>query len=71
MAPIMQSTLISCDEAGFTGNNMLNPEQPHFTYASHDLSLEESENLLRVVRKKYHTQMPELKANKLLHTANG
>ncbi|WP_439373145.1 hypothetical protein [Bradyrhizobium sp. DASA03120] len=36
--------LISCDEAGFTGNNLLDPDQPMFSYASHDLTLAEADS---------------------------
>jgi hypothetical protein len=38
--------LILRDEAGFTGNGMLNPEA-YFNYASHGLLLEEATALLR------------------------
>jgi hypothetical protein len=63
--------LISCDEAGFTGNNLLNPAQPFFSYASHDLSLTEADALIRRLRARHPTQMPELKASKLLKSARG
>jgi hypothetical protein len=41
MSGLVLPTLISCDESGYTGNNLLNEAQPFFTYASHDLSLED------------------------------
>jgi hypothetical protein len=63
--------LISCDEAGFTGNNLLNPDQPFFSYASHDLSFDEAHALIRQVRAKHPVQMPELKASKLLKSKRG
>jgi hypothetical protein len=63
--------LICCDEAGFTGNFLLDPDQHHFAYASHDLSLAEAECLLMDARGKFPVQMPELKANKLLKSAQG
>ncbi len=71
MSATVYPRLISCDEAGFTGNNMLNPEQPYFTYASHDLTVQEAEDLLRDIRGKHNTQMPELKAQKLLRNQKG
>ncbi|MGC1504212.1 MAG: DUF3800 domain-containing protein [Sulfitobacter sp.] len=64
-------TEISCDESGFTGNRMLDPSQTHFTYASHDLSQAEADNLVSTARRKFKVQMPELKASKLLKSANG
>jgi hypothetical protein len=63
--------LISCDEAGFTGNNLLNPDQPFFAYASHDFPLAEAETLIRQLRADHPVQMPELKASKLLQTTRG
>src|SRR5882757_9326415 len=49
MSGLLSSRLISCDEAGFTGNNLLNPDQPFFSYASHDLTLVDAESLVRRV----------------------
>jgi hypothetical protein len=71
VSQLLFPTLISCDEAGFTGNNLLNPDQPFFSYASHDLSLAEAESLIRQMRGKYPVQMPELKAAKLLRSGRG
>jgi hypothetical protein len=71
MSGLLSPQLISCDEAGFTGNNLLNPDQPFFGYASHDLSLRDAESLIRRVRAKHSPQMPELKASKLLKSARG
>jgi hypothetical protein len=71
MSRILLPRLISCDEAGFTGNNLLNPDQPFFSYASHDFSLTESESLIRQLRFEHPIQMPELKAAKLLQSRRG
>jgi hypothetical protein len=71
VSQLLFPTLISCDEAGFTGNNLLNPDQPFFSYASHDLSLTEAESLIQRMRGKYRVQMPELKAAKLLRSGRG
>jgi len=71
MCSLLIAQRISCDESGFTGDNLLNAEQPFFSYASHDLSPEEAEWLIRRVRADHRVQMPELKAAKLLKTARG
>ena len=71
MSTVVMPRLICCDEAGFTGNDMLNPDQPYFAYASHDLSLSEAEALLSRARKEYPVQMPELKSKNLLKTKRG
>ncbi|MGO4123568.1 DUF3800 domain-containing protein [Inquilinus sp. YAF38] len=63
--------LISCDESGFTGNDMLNKEQPFFAYASHDLELAEAEALVAEARGRFPIQMKELKSSKLLKTNRG
>jgi hypothetical protein len=62
---------ISCDEAGYTGPDLLNPDQPFFSYASHDLSLAEADAVIIAARAKYRVQMRELKAGKLLKSATG
>lgn len=50
--------LISCDESGFTGNDMMNGQQRYFAYAAHDLSLEESEALVAEARRRFpHQQL--------------
>jgi hypothetical protein len=69
--PLIVPRPISCDEAGFTGNHLLDDEQPYFAYASHDLSPSEAEALLNEARRRYPVQMPELKAHKLLGSKRG
>lgn len=61
-API---TLISCDEAGFTGPALLDPVQPYFVYASHDLTVAESEQLIADIRASHSIQATELKSQSL------
>ncbi|PCJ04638.1 MAG: hypothetical protein COB16_17975 [Rhodobacteraceae bacterium] len=39
--------LISFDESGFTGPELLNEEQPYFVYASHGLTIEEADRRIR------------------------
>lgn len=63
--------LISCDESGFTGNDMMNGQQRFFAYAAHELSLDESEALIEEARRRFPVQMKELKAQKLLGTKRG
>jgi Protein of unknown function (DUF3800) len=63
--------LVCCDEAGFTGPALLDPEQPYFSYASHDLPLQEAVQVIREARSRNPVQMPELKASKLLKTKRG
>ncbi len=60
-----EGRLISFDEAGFTGPDLLNEQQPYFVYASHDLTESESEGLIRDLRERHRIQGDELKATKL------
>lgn len=69
--PLITPKLISCDEAGFTGDHMLDGDQRHFAYATHDLSLAEAQALLTEARNRFPVQMPELKAHKLLKSSRG
>ncbi|WP_448203437.1 DUF3800 domain-containing protein [Azospirillum sp. sgz302134] len=64
-------SLICCDEAGFTGNDLTNPDQPYFSYASVNLEIDEAEILLAELRARHKIQMPELKARKLIKKPNG
>ena len=57
--------LISFDEAGFTGPQLLDEHQPHFVYASHDLSVSEAELLIADLRRRFRFQGSELKAKQL------
>ena len=57
--------LISCDEGGFTGPNLLDPSQPVFSYASIDLTASEAQAIIDKVRERYHIQAPELKSSRL------
>lgn len=71
MPNLLLPTLISCDESGYTGNNLLNAGQRFFAYASHDLSLSDAGRLITQVRRDHPVQMPELKAQKLLRSPRG
>lgn len=58
-------TLISFDESGFTGPDLLNEAQPYFVYASHDLSAEEATGFLEKLKADFRFQGNELKATRL------
>lgn len=60
-----EGKLISFDEAGFTGPELLNEQQPYFVYASHDLTENESKILINKLRESYNIQGDELKSTKL------
>jgi len=62
---------ISCDEAGHTGSQLLNPDQRFFGFASVAVSDMEARLLIEEAREKYPVQMPELKAKKLMKSAYG
>lgn len=61
-------TTIYCDEAGNSGANLLDPEQPCFILASNDFSREEAETLLKHV---HSAQGAEPKFTSLKKSANG
>jgi len=71
MSTTILPRLISCDEAGFTGNRMLDAAQPYFAYASVDLQLDEATAIVKDLRSRHHLQMAELKAAKLLKRPRG
>lgn len=62
--------LISCDEAGFTGPELLNEDQPVFTYAAVDLTPAEAQSIVDATRAKHRIQAPELKSKVLRKRPN-
>jgi len=62
-----QIPLISFDEAGFTGPNLLHEDQPLFSYAAVDLSVDEAAVLISEIRdgRRKKIQAKELKASVL------
>jgi hypothetical protein len=62
---------IYCDEAGFTGNNLLNPDQPYFVYASVLLDPNEARETVERIMKNYHVQGSELKGRNLVKYNKG
>jgi hypothetical protein len=65
-----QPRLISCDEAGNTGPNLSDADQPVFVYAALDLSADEAIQLVASVRSKYCVQSAEPKSTLLRKRAN-
>lgn len=59
------------DESGFTGNDLLSPNQTVFSYASVESNQEESENFVKYLLNKYHVQNGEIKSSKLLRGNKG
>ncbi len=62
---------IFVDEAGFTGNDLLNDEQPFFVLSSVHISDAEAQHLVEKTKKNFQLRANELKANRLLRTNNG
>lgn len=63
--------MIFVDEAGFTGNDLLNAEQPYFVLSSVSISEEEAGTIIQQTRDKFRISAEELKARKLLRSARG
>jgi len=63
--------LLACDEAGFTGPDLLAKDQRYFAFASVNISDDEAWALIEAARKAYPVQMPELKASKLMGSNQG
>ena len=62
---------IYCDEAGFTGNRMLDAQQPMFIYASVAMEETEARELVAQIRRKHHIEAKELKGSRLARTRAG
>ena len=54
------------DESGFTGNNLLNPNQTMFSYGSVATCDDEARDFVEYLIKKYGVQNGELKGGKLI-----
>ncbi len=63
--------LLACDEAGFTGPDLLANDQRYFAFASINISDDEAWLLIDAARKAHPVQMPELKASKLMASKQG
>lgn len=62
---------VACDEAGHTGPDLLNADQRFFAFASMAMSDDEAKTIIDKVRVENRLQMPELKASRLMTSANG
>ncbi|MCY3812379.1 MAG: DUF3800 domain-containing protein [Gammaproteobacteria bacterium] len=67
--PLAQT--IYCDEAGFTGNHLLDEQQPAFAYASVAIEKPEAEKIVRRLHAGSPLQGPELKGARLAKSARG
>src|SRR5438876_761770 len=62
---------IFCDEAGFTGDNMIDPEQPYFVFSALNVGNEDSYDLIQHVYTDFGLQGTELKGRNLIKHRNG
>ena len=62
---------IYLDEAGATGNHLLDPEQPFFVYASLGLEDDEASAIHAEMRDRFRIHGPELKGNSLAKRPQG
>ncbi len=62
---------IACDEAGHTGPDLLHEEQRFFAYGSVAIPDNEAWAMIDAARRAHPVQMPELKAARLMRSANG
>jgi hypothetical protein len=62
---------VSCDEAGYTGPDLLQKDQRMFAFGSVAVSAAEAFEIIQKARSDHPVQMPELKASKLLATERG
>src|SRR5882724_2870328 len=62
---------VFCDESGFTGNNLLDAQQPTFVYAAVAIEAEEAKALLNVVHAQMALPISEIKSSTLLGSIKG
>jgi hypothetical protein len=62
---------IFCDEAGFTGNNLLDREQEVFTFAAVAIAADEAKEIVERTKVDFRLHGEELKGSRMLKTANG
>lgn len=65
------SNIIYCDEAGITGNNLLDSEQPYFVFASVNIQSEAAEDLVARTISDHNLKVSELKGSQLIKSTNG
>ncbi len=71
MKATMMIQQIYCDESGFSGNYLLDREQPFFAYSSVAIDNEEATYLINELRSKYKLQGDELKGKNLVRNNKG
>lgn len=62
---------IYCDESGATGNDLIHPDQPMFSYASIAISHEEAKDCVDRIIRDFKVQGGELKSKNLLKNSRG
>lgn len=62
---------VYCDEAGFTGEHLLNPEQRFFAYAAVAIEPIEADELVKRITHDFHVQAGELNGSRLLRHPKG
>jgi hypothetical protein len=65
------NAILHFDESGFTGNNLLHPQQKTFCYASVECSHEEAKDFVEHIISKYKIQNGEIKGGKLVKGVKG
>ena len=66
-----QVRTIYCDEAGYTGNNLMSEDQPYFVYSSTVIDHEEAKEVVARVFRDYRIQGNEIKGSNLVKSKNG
>ena len=63
--------VIYCDEAGFTGDHLLDPDNEYFVYAGACLEPSRAEKIVKRAIQEYGLQVTELKGSKLMKYPRG
>lgn len=62
---------VYCDESGFTGENLLQEEQPYFVYSAVAIDEDEAEEIVKETIERHRIKATELKAGQLLKRPRG
>lgn len=62
---------IYCDEAGYTGRNLLSQEQPYFVYSAVYLCDQEINSIRKIIDTNYPLQGGEIKGSKMVQSGAG
>jgi len=65
------TTSVFCDEAGFTGNNLLDSEQEVFALAGVAMETDKAREVVERTLRDFNLQGPELKCSRMLKTDQG